>query len=128
MTEQELRAKLEELKGNGEFTEKVNKAESYEELADLFSEEGLEVTAEEISDFANEIKTFEGELKEDDLESVAGGSLSVIVGIGATLISGVWATLPGETGHDKAQFVFDWWYNTINGARKRKKKSTKKRK
>ena len=62
---------VEELLNDKVFTEKLKAAKSLEEIADLFKEQGVDVTAEEIKAAAKE-KAGE-ELDEQDLENVAGG-------------------------------------------------------
>lgn len=66
---------LENLFENAEFIEKFQKAESKDDLQKLFKEYGIELSREEIDEFVAELEKFgdNGELNEEELESVAGG-------------------------------------------------------
>ena len=64
---------LEELMQNGEFTEKLEKAKDLDEVVAMIKEEGVEITIEELR--AAIEQNDEGELDEDKLEAVSGGSM-----------------------------------------------------
>lgn len=64
--------KIELLMENDTFVEKLKSKTSFEEVAALFEEEGITVSAEDLRLAANE-SDLNGELKEDALDKVAGG-------------------------------------------------------
>lgn len=66
----EVMNKIEELKHDPVFAEKIQKAESLSEVAKLFSDEGVKVTEAELQ---AEAEKDNDELNEDALDSVTGG-------------------------------------------------------
>jgi predicted ribosomally synthesized peptide with nif11-like leader len=77
MDQKELELKLEQLNNNPEFKEKLEACETAEEMAALFCEEGIEVTAEQLTQAVSMVtaQNSDGELDEDALENVSGGIL-----------------------------------------------------
>lgn len=72
MTPEEMTAKMAALYEDEEFTAKAAACQNVQEMAELFAQEGLPVTPEVLEAVlakANE----EGEMGEEDLDSVAGG-------------------------------------------------------
>lgn len=72
MTPEEMTAKMAALYEDEEFTAKVAACQNVQQMAELFAQEGLPVTPEVLEAVlakANE----EGEMDEEDLDSVAGG-------------------------------------------------------
>lgn len=69
-------AKMDELLSNLAFMEKVAATATAEEAIELFRKEGLQVTEEELlTVFAAPVEGENGELSEDSMESVTGGSV-----------------------------------------------------
>ena len=62
---------VEELLNDKSFIEKLEAAKSCDEVAALFREQGIELTAEELAEEMKKIQS--SELSEMDLEDVAGG-------------------------------------------------------
>ena len=54
--------------------EKLGKAESMEEVVRAFSEEGIEVSAEQLEAMLNEATSADGEISEEALDHVSGGA------------------------------------------------------
>ena len=59
---------------NTEMIEKAKKAKSAEELLDLAKACGVEMTADEAATYFAQLNPKSGELNDDDLDAVAGGS------------------------------------------------------
>ena len=54
--------------------EKLGKAESMEDVVRAFSEEGIEVSAEQLEAMLNEATSADGEISEEVLDHVSGGT------------------------------------------------------
>ena len=113
MTEQELMAKLAELRENQDFIEKAKNSKNLDELAELFNAEGLSVDAEDLEKLSGELLSDENnELAEEDLENVAGGGIVIAVWKVASVIIGwSWKNTPGKTDQEKIQYIYDFWKN-----------------
>ncbi len=61
------------MKMNIDLLEKAKNAKSAEELVKLAKENGIELTAEEAKSYFAKLNAKEGELADDELDSVAGG-------------------------------------------------------
>ena len=82
---------IETLLQDESFTKRIDEANSLEEVALLFKEKGIEVSAADIQKAMD--SSTSGELMEDSLESVAGGLATPIIAcavIGAYLIARQW--------------------------------------
>lgn len=66
-----VKERLTQLAGDEEFLQKLGETESFEDVAELFTEQGVEITAEELK--AAMADEPEGELDEAALSEVAGG-------------------------------------------------------
>ena len=85
--------RIEELKNNKEFLEKISSITDTEELAKAFSDVGVNVTPEQMAEAqkaAKEMETKGDEISEEDLDSVAGGfalsgTATFIIKIGGVL-------------------------------------------
>ena len=80
----ERTTKIEALKTNKVFIEKLLEAKSNEDIIAVFADEGIEVTEKEIL-AADDMLTSDGELNEKALENVSGGWVGVVIGIAAVL-------------------------------------------
>ena len=67
--------KIEELIANESFCEKVRSASGADEIAALFCQEGLQVTAEDITKLMASTSVANDELSEEMLENVSGGRI-----------------------------------------------------
>ena len=73
------------------FAKEVNEAKNLEDVARLFNDKGIEVSAADIQKAMDSSDS--GELSEENLEAVAGGLITPIVAgavIGAYLIGKMW--------------------------------------
>lgn len=79
----DMLTKIEELLKSEKFVAKMAACESCEALAELFTAEGIPMSADDAEQLVAEVhRQGSGELDENDLESVAGGSLVGIVKTG----------------------------------------------
>lgn len=79
---------IEDLLQDAEFTKQVENAERLDDVVELLNKKGFEVTAE---DLTNALKAANGELSEENLEDVAGGtSLAIKAGVIAGKAVGYW--------------------------------------
>lgn len=87
---------LEELMQDKDFTAKLQAAKDYEEMAELFRQQGLDTSAEALEAAVKMAKDSgeSGELGEDALEAVAGG------------ISGKW---PWNAAQDRRNLIEIGW-------------------
>ena len=70
-------AKIEELLSNGEFMLELSKKKNYNEVTELFLQNGITVTKDDIDELTVALKFFldqKEELSEGDLNDVAGGA------------------------------------------------------
>lgn len=80
-----MKERLTQLAGDEEFLQKLGETESFEDVAELFTEQGVEITAEELK--AAMADEPEGELDEAALSEVAGGiSLKYVIKIAMDII------------------------------------------
>ena len=94
--------KIEQIFSDEAFTNSILEMESPEEVQKALDEKGLSLSLEEIHAIKSSLSAADGELDEEDLESVSGGSvLAVISVIGAV------AGLAGST-LGLAQKVNNW--------------------
>jgi len=70
-----MNEKLKALLGSEEFMAKVNGCETREKLLALFSENGVDMTPEELKAFLKKLDEPECALSDDELENVAGGNI-----------------------------------------------------
>ncbi|MEN1761397.1 Nif11-like leader peptide family RiPP precursor [Anoxynatronum sibiricum] len=74
----QMQAKME---ANPELVEKLTRQESPEEVQAVLKEVGLDFTEEEVEQLgallAKQMKAIQGELSEDDLDGVAGGTMEM---------------------------------------------------
>lgn len=87
-----MQEKIKELFSDEKFVNTLCAQESYEAAAQLFVENDVDVSAEDLKEIVRIIKEHpDGKLTEDELEGVSGGSPDVIVslallGIGITVL------------------------------------------
>ncbi len=86
MNNQEIVAKVQALMQDEQFKEKLANAESLDEMAGFFRDEGIEVTGADLEAALEASKNGE-ELSEESLENVAGG-FSGILAAGAIIFIG----------------------------------------
>lgn len=80
---------VQELVASEEFGKEVEELETAEELQAAFARHGVELTPDEVTELCVGIASLNGELREDALDTVAGGVPGIITG--ALIIGGVWA-------------------------------------
>ena len=90
------------------FVAKFNAMEEFDEIKTLFSENNLDLSDEEIKEFiAAVVKTGEqkenGELSEDQMEDVVGGSFTA-----AIVIGGVCAVVTGPCMYKLRKLINSW--------------------
>ena len=93
MTNQETNIGFDQLLKNEEFVKRFQNAENLEQVQEVCAEFGLQLTAEETQALTKAMYVVcapEGELSEDEMEAVSGGSLLAILSVGGTVIRGVW--------------------------------------
>jgi len=77
-----MNEKMKALLSSEEFAGKAKECKTAEELAMLFNENGVEITAEELKALAEKIMaSAEGELSDDALEDVSGGVWQILAPI-----------------------------------------------
>jgi predicted ribosomally synthesized peptide with nif11-like leader len=88
MSQNEMQKKIETLVNDAKFAEKLSQCETCDEIAALFGTEGIEVSGEELERAIAQLSVQDenGELSEDNLEQISGGSVvsSAAILIGAT--------------------------------------------
>ena len=67
--------KLNELKDNPEFREKLSQAKDLDQAVEILSQYGVEIEKEELEKAAAMVPAGEGELNEDALDNVSGGCM-----------------------------------------------------
>lgn len=72
MIKEEIKSRLEDLFEDEGFIEKVEAAETAEEMEELFKENGVDLSADKVKDCLISVGGA-GEISEDTLENVAGG-------------------------------------------------------
>ncbi len=93
---------LKDILSDADFVKSLAALENPEDVQAALKEKGVELTLEDIAAIQNILENSnEGELSEDDLENVAGGSLTIMAAIGiAGIISaafGAAVTLGNKT-------------------------------
>lgn len=79
------------LLNNKEFAERVNQLDNIEALPALFAEYGVDVNQDDVNELCAEIEKQlgnvenNGEINEDELEAVSGGSLVILAGTVAAI-------------------------------------------
>ena len=87
MTQDELKAKMEEAVKDEAFMNQLAEAENAEEAQKLFESKGISLSLEEVKALASQLKSASGELSDDALENVSGGlATPVLVIIGGTVL------------------------------------------
>ncbi len=86
--------KVQNLLSDDKFISKLNEKESFMEIKDLFGENGVELSEDELKMILNAILVTvdksNGEISETELENVNGGIVGwVILGVGAGIVGGV---------------------------------------
>ena len=100
MEHEKLASKFAQLLSDDIFVEKLSSVRTAAEIASIFNEEGLQLTekdAQQLMDYVCQ----DGELSEDALDSVSGGSVYVtlfIIGVGAGLAHGAYKRLKKAWG------------------------------
>lgn len=119
MTNQETNIGFDQLLKNEEFVKRFQNAENLEQVQEVCAEFGLHLTAEETQALMKAMYAVcapEGELSEDEMEAVSGGSLLAILSAGGTVIGGVWKWAqesqdPNSATHKATQKIVNYWYN-----------------
>ena len=75
MTMEEMKAKVEALCLNEEFAEKAKACKTAQQVCDLYAQEGIIITPEELNAAIDAANKPEAEISEEDLDNVAGGFL-----------------------------------------------------
>ena len=88
------------------FSQKISEIDTIEGIQDVFAEEGINLSAEEINEMVVAIKALskESELSESDLENISGGKISIKLG---SIISAF------KMGWDAGGKFCDWMYKTF---------------
>ena len=87
MSQEELKAKMEEAVKDEAFMNQLAEAENAEEAQKLFESKGISLSLEEVKALASQLKSASGELSDDALENVSGGlATPVLVIIGGTVL------------------------------------------
>lgn len=80
---------LKEVLSDTDFAKSLAEMETPEEVQAALKEKGVDISLEDIAAIQNVLENQnEGELSEDDLENVAGGSLTVMAALGIASIIG----------------------------------------
>ena len=87
MNQEVFNEKLRAVITSESFSEMINRGASNEELAKLFADQGIEIPATEVRTMIDKlVHSSDGELEEDSLEDVSGGSLSDILKWGKDIL------------------------------------------
>ena len=90
MTNEEKIVLLEKLTDNDAFLADIAKAESKDQLQEVFANYGLELTRDEVDAFVAKLNsTASGELNEDSLDDVAGGVSVTALWVFSTAAKGI---------------------------------------
>ena len=84
MSEEQLKAFLEKLKGDTSLQEKLKAAADADAVVAIAKAAGFAVSAEEL-------KKAQAEISEEELEGIAGGSTRNLVCVAAGVVGGPWA-------------------------------------
>ena len=76
MTQEQFTKRIGELLADSEFSQALNEAKDTEEAAVLFRTQGIDITAEALEEAIRAAQDT-GELKEEQLDDVSGGILSI---------------------------------------------------
>ena len=109
MTREQFDEKIRNLMADPDFAQKLKATNNVEEMAALFSANGIELSAEDIVESLKAAQG-DGELKEEELEAVAGGGLLAIISTGISIVKGALDLAPGGKYSGQVQKVFDYWY------------------
>jgi len=86
MNQQEKEQLIKEIFSDEEYVKGLIALETPEEVQASLQEKGLEITVEEINTMKDLLsKMNDGELSDEDLESVSGGCVAVLIGCGAAV-------------------------------------------
>ena len=75
MNQEEMKSKLEEAMKDETFVKELEEAPDVETAQKIFKSKGFEFTTEELEAIANQIRSSNDEIAEDQLETVSGGLL-----------------------------------------------------
>lgn len=87
MNKQEIIERVQNLFEDDQFKAKLANAESLDEMAALFQEEGIQVTGADLEAALSKQQDV-GELSEENLENVSGGLIGGLLAAGAILFVG----------------------------------------
>ena len=87
--DEKLVAKVEEVMKDESFVQQLAATEEPEEAQKLFASRGIDFTLEEVKAIAAGVQSENGELGEDDLEAVSGGSVLATIGAVVGIVGGV---------------------------------------
>lgn len=97
----EIQTKVNELLSNQEFVDKLKDMETIDDIAEAFTAEGVEVTADELEKAAADAESG-NELDENALEAVSGGVLPFIAGPAIFLgLTALGIYIGGKAGNKK---------------------------
>lgn len=92
MNEEIMDAQIKEVLSDKEFTTSLLNMETPEEVQQALKDKKVDLTIADITVIRNALEQQNGELSEDDLALVSGGSLTVMAALGiASLIMGICA-------------------------------------
>ena len=114
MTQEQFEARMEELLKDEAFCEELKACPGPQEIADLFTQKGIEIDAEDVMALAKGLQE-NGEISDEDLENVSGGSLLAF--LAGVVLPFAWSTLPGNNNREKLQAFTDYWYKKIRKLR-----------
>ena len=100
--------RVEELKPileNKDLNDAFKKAETVEDVQNIFAQNGVEISKEEVESLLEEIAGHSGELSEENLDSVAGGGILLGLAIygGALIVTDVICYVAGRIVGKKAK-------------------------
>ena len=131
MTREEQATKLAEILGNMDGIEQLKKAGSVEDVQAILTKLGMEVSMDDAQGIVAAImnsdaspETEEGELKDSELQEVAGGSLLAILTIGGAAIKATWEWAKGMQDENSTTYkattqIVNFWSGVFNRKRRR---------
>ncbi len=87
MIQEELQSRIEEVANDEAFLDQLINADSIDEAQKLFAERGIELTQDEVENFAKQVSNSQGELDEESLEAVSGGLIMPVPMLGPIIFS-----------------------------------------
>ena len=126
MAQEEKAGKLVDILSNLDHVEQLKEAGSVEDVQAILSKLGMEVSLEDTQGIvaaiaqADDAPDADGELNEDELQAVAGGSLWGIVKGGAKLLKGAWNWAKemqdkNSNTYKATKQIVDFWHKVIHG-------------